>query len=160
MIFIILSTQDKPFARILKEVDRGLSEGKIKDKVIVQAGYTKYECENMEILDLIPFDKFNDYIAQADLIITHGGVGSILSAIKLGKKVIAVARLAKYGEHTNDHQLQVIEKMAKQGYIIDGTDETKLIDKIVESKDFEPKEYTSNTDNFINGLQEQIDKLF
>lgn len=160
MILITLGTQDKPFTRILDAISRGAQEGIIKDDIIVQAGYTKYTSNNMKIFDYIPYEKFNEYISKADLVITHGGVGSIIAAVKLGKKVIAVARLQKYGEHTNDHQLQVIDKFAKDGYIIDGTDETNLIEYISKAKDFKPKEYISNTDTFIQKLQDEIEKLF
>ena len=76
----------------------------IKEKVVVQAGCTKYESKNMEIFDLIPMEKFDDLIKSCDLLITHGGVGSIITGLKNNKKVIAAARLEKYKEHTNDHQ--------------------------------------------------------
>ena len=109
MILITLGTQDKPFTRLLVEVDRQIELGNIKDKVVVQAGYTKYNSKNMEIFDLIDRDKFSELIASCDLLITHGGVGSILTGLKNKKKVIAVPRLSKYGEHMNDHQIQIID---------------------------------------------------
>ena len=92
MIFVTLGTQDKDFSRLLKAIDREIEKGVIKEKVIVQAGHTKYESKNMEIFDLIPTDEFNEIIEKCDLLITHGGVGNILSAIKRGKPVIAAAR--------------------------------------------------------------------
>ena len=65
-------------------------------------------------------------MSKASFIITHGGVGSIISSLKLNKKVIAVPRLSKYNEHVNDHQLQIIEDFDKQGYII-GTKNVLLL---------------------------------
>ena len=89
----MLGTQNNSFKRLLKELDK-LKENKvIKDKIIVQAGYTKYKSDNMEIFDFIDKDKLEEYQSEADLIITHGGVGSIVSSIKKGKKVIAIPRL-------------------------------------------------------------------
>ena len=114
----------------------------------------------MEILEYVPFDKFGEYIDKSSVIITHGGVGSILSSVKKGKKVVAVARLAKYGEHTNDHQIQVIEKMSKQGYIIDGNNLDNIGQAVEQARNLVVKEYISNTDNFISGLKKEIDKLF
>ena len=99
MIFVTLGTQDKGFPRLLEAIDKEIEKGIIKEKVVVQAGLTKYESSNMEIFDLIPADKFEDYVEKADLVITHGGAGSILTAIKHHKKVIAAARLSKYKEH-------------------------------------------------------------
>ena len=92
MIFVILGTQDKDFSRLLKEIDRLIKEKKITEKVIVQAGTTKYQSKNMKIFDLLPMTEFNRFIGKADLIITHGGVGSIMNSLKKGKKVIAVPR--------------------------------------------------------------------
>ena len=112
MILVTLGTQDKGFERLLKQVDEEIKKGNIKEKVVVQAGYTKYESPNMEIFDLIPADEFDNLVSKARLIITHAGAGSILSAVKKGKVVIAAPRLKKYGEHTNDHQLQIAKEFA------------------------------------------------
>lgn len=128
MIFVTLGTQDKEFTRLLEAIDREIEKGNIKERVVVQAGYTKYESKNMEIFDLIPTDEFNKYIKSADLIITHGGAGSILTAIKNNKKVIAAARLYKYKEHTNDHQKQIVDEFEKNGYILALRDTNKLDD--------------------------------
>ena len=119
MILITLGTQDKSFSRLLDAVQKQIDNGNIKDKVIVQAGCTKYESDNMEIFDLIDRDKFTELIKECDLLITHGGVGSILTGLKNNKKVIACARLKKYEEHVNDHQLQIIENFVNSGYILD-----------------------------------------
>ena len=86
MIFVMLGTQNNSFHRLLEKIDELIKKGKIKDEVIVQAGYTKYQSENMKIFDLIPRDKIEEYQKKADFIITHGGVGSIISSLKLGKK--------------------------------------------------------------------------
>ena len=88
MILVILGTQDKQFPRLLEAVDKAIDDGTIKDKVVVQAGQTKYESKNMEIFDLLPSPEFNKLMDEADLVITHGGAGSILTAIKKGKKKI------------------------------------------------------------------------
>lgn len=157
MVFVILGTQDKEFPRLLEAVDREIEKGNIKDKVIVQAGCTKYESKNMEIFDLLPLPEFEKTMDKADLVITHGGAGSILDAIKRGKKIIAAPRLAKYKEHHNDHQKQIIGEFAKQGYILELKDFNKL-DKLIEkSKSFKPKKFVSNTDNMIKLIEEYIE---
>ena len=140
MIFVTLGTQDKGFPRLLEAID-------IKEKVIVQAGLTEYESKNMEIFDLVPQKDFDKYVDEASLIITHGGAGSILTAVKKGKKVIAAARLAKYKEHNNDHQLQIVEEFSKNGYILE-LDNFDELDKVLKKvKTFKPKKYVSNTKN-------------
>ena len=82
MIFVTVGTHDKPFKRLLVEIQRLIDKGVIKDEVIVQAGSTKFESDDMTILDLIPMDEFNKYISECDLLITLGGVGSITDALK------------------------------------------------------------------------------
>ena len=141
MILVTLGTQDKNFVRLLEKIDQLINNGLIKDKVIVQAGFTKYNSENMEIFDLIPQDEFNDLMDKADIIITHGGVGNIISALEKNKKVIAVPRLAKYGEHINDHQTQIIAKFNALGYIIGLQDVDELDDAVKQIKKFKPKKF-------------------
>jgi len=158
MIFVTVGTQVEPFKRLLKAVDEEIEKGTIKDTVIVQAGCTKYKSDNMIIHDYLPMEVFDEYMDQADLIICHGGVGSILGGLNRKKKVIAAARLKKYKEHVNDHQTQIIDNFIKQGYIIGIKDMSELGDAIKKSKTFKPKEYKSNRDNMIKLIEKLIDE--
>lgn len=158
MIFVTLGTQDKGFERLLKEIDRCINKGIIKDKVIVQAGYTKYESKNMEIFGEVSKDEFEKLMNECSLLITHGGVGSIFDALKRGKKVIAAPRLKKYNEHTNDHQLEIVKEFSKEGYIL-GLTNMAMLGKIIEKAEhFKPKKYESNRDILVAYLEEYIDK--
>ena len=158
MIFVTLGTQDKDFSRLLKAIDREIEKGVIKEKVIVQAGHTKYESKNMEIFDLLPTDEFNELIEKSSLVITHGGVGNILSAIKRNKPIIAAARLKKFKEHTNDHQKQIIDEFTKQGYILELRDFNKLGKMIEKAKAFKAKKFKSNTKNMIKLIEDYIEE--
>ena len=80
MILVTLGTQDKPFPRLLKEIERQIKKGNIKDDVIVQAGCTKFKSKYMKIFDLMPMDEFDKLLKDCDLLITHGGVGTIVGA--------------------------------------------------------------------------------
>lgn len=158
MILVTLGTQDKTFVRLLEKIDQLINNGLIKDKVIVQAGFTKYNSENMEIFDLIPQDEFNSLMDKADIIITHGGVGNIISALEKNKKVIAVPRLAKYGEHINDHQTQIIAKFNALGYIIGLQDVEELDDAIKKVKKFKPKKFVHDNSKMLNLVSKLIDE--
>ena len=118
MILITLGTQDKQFTRLLDMVQKEIDKGNINDKVIVQAGHTKYNSKDMEIFDLIDREKFSELISKCDILITHGGVGSIITGLQNNKKVIVAPRLAKYDEHMNDHQIQITDNFSKAGYIL------------------------------------------
>ena len=159
MIFVTLGTNDESFERLLKTIDKAIDNKVIKDKVIVQAGCTKYESKNMEIFSLIPKDKFEELVEQCDFLITHGGVGSILTGLNKNKKVIAVPRLAKFKEHGNDHQLQIVENFGKMGYIIPVNKMEDLEDAIKNIKKFKPNKFISNTKNFIKIIEDYIDNL-
>lgn len=159
MILITLGTQDKSFHRLLEEVDYLIDKGLIKDKVVVQAGSTKYKSDNMEIFDLIDQDTFNDLIKKASYVITHAGVGTILTALLAGKKVIAVARLKKYKEHVNDHQLEIIRAFSKEKYII-GIEDVKELERAINKlKTFEPAKYIETRDELVNYIDNYIESL-
>lgn len=159
MIFITLGTQDKPFNRLLEAVQREIDNGNIKDKVVVQAGYTKFKSKDMEIFDLIPMDEFDKLMNKCDLLITHGGVGSIVGGLNKNKVVIAAARLEKYGEHLNDHQLQIIDNFSKAGYILGLNNFEDLGNLLEEAKVFKPKKYKSNKEKFIKLIEKEIEEL-
>lgn len=86
MILVTLGTNDKKFTRLLDAVEQAIHEGAITGKVVVQAGFTEYESSDMEVIAYIDQQKFAEYMNQADLIITHGGVGTIMTALREKKK--------------------------------------------------------------------------
>lgn len=153
MIFVTLGTQDKEFPRLLDAIDKAIVSGKIKDKVIAQIGYTKFHSDNMEIFDFKSQDEIDKYMKEADVIITHGGVGSILGALKYNKPVIAAARLKKYKEHANDHQIEIIKKYSKEKYILELKDFEQIDRALKKARGFKPKKMHSNNDNFCTKLE-------
>ena len=158
MIFVMLGTQNNSFIRLLEQVEKCIENGTITEKVIVQSGYTKYKSDKMKVFDLIPRDELEKYQNEASLIITHGGVGSIVSSIKKGKKVIAVPRLHKYEEHVNDHQKDIVELFNKKKYIIGINDVNELEQAIKEAKKFKPEKYISDNSKLINIVDKFIEK--
>ena len=162
MILVMLGTQNNSFHRLLEKVDELIEKNIIDEKVIVQSGYTNYESKNMRVFDLIPQEELERYQEQADLIITHGGVGSIVSSIKKGKKVIAVPRLHKYHEHVNDHQKQIVESFSKKGYIIGIQKVEDLKKAIIRAQDFIPEKYElkeKQNSKILSIIGDFIDKI-
>ena len=158
MILVTLGTQDKKFYRLLDAIEKQIKNKKINDKVVVQAGFSKdFKSDSMEIFDLIPMDEFDKLISECDLLITHGGVGSIITGLKYNKKVIAAARLKEYGEHTNNHQLQIIKNFTKEKYILSLEDFDKLDEVLKKVEKFKPTKYKSNTKKFIKFINEKIE---
>ena len=112
----------------------------------------------MKIIDLIPIDEFDELVKKCDILITHGGIGSIITGLKYKKRVIAVPRLKKYREHTNDHQVQIIDNFVNDGYILKLDENDKLYNVLNDLKKFVPKKYESNNNSFVKLVDKEIQK--
>ena len=112
----------------------------------------------MEIYDLIDMNELEELTKKCDLLITHGGVGSILCGLTNNKKVIAAARLSKYKEHTNDHQKQIIKEFVDRGYLLELSDFNKLDELLKKIDTFKPNKYKSNNKNFVKLVDSYIEK--
>ena len=153
MIFVALGTQDKQFKRILELAEKLNTS----DRIVCQSGFTKYNSNKLELHEYFSNEDYVNNIKNADVVICHGGVGTILSCLSYNKKIIVVPRLKKYGEHQNDHQLQVAKVFNEKGHIVlfeDGDDINEIYIKALE---FNPKPFVSNNTNFINKLKEYLD---
>ncbi len=117
MIFVCVGSREYQFNRLLSKLDELIAEGKRKDTIFAQIGKSDYLPKNYNYERFIPADKFKEYQYNADLIISHGGTGALIGALKMGKHIIAVPRLAKFGEHIDDHQIQVSKVLAEEGYL-------------------------------------------
>jgi hypothetical protein len=157
MIFVSLGTQDKSFARLVEKIEELKKSGKIKEEVVVQLGNTKYKSEFIKCIDFMSMEDFDKYLKNCRYLITHGGVGTILTALKYNKKVIAVPRLSKYNEHVNDHQLELIEAFSLDNYILGCKTLDDLEENINKISNFIPRKYKSNQDNFIELIKRLIE---
>ena len=159
MILVMLGTQNNSFHRLLEEIDELVKKGIINDEIIVQAGYTKYNSKNMKILGLMPKEELEKYQEKADLIITHGGVGSIISSIEKGKKVIAVPRLHEYQEHVNNHQIEIVKKYSNENLIIGCKQVSDLEKAIKKVKKFTPKKFERSNSKMLEIIKRFIDNV-
>lgn len=152
MIFVCTGTQVYQFNRLLKELDRLVENGQINEEIFAQIGASDYEPRHYAFKKFISVDEFKECQDKATLIISHGGAGSLIGASKKGKNIIAVPRLAKYGEHTDDHQLQIIGILEKEGYVrvvYDMNDLGRTIAEAIESPIKKIYERESNTMSLI-----------
>ena len=154
MVFITLGTQDKEFPRLLDMVEKLIDKGVIKGEVIAQIGSTKYKSDKIKLIKYMERCDLVQYIDNCEYLICHAGVGTIMDALSLNKKIIAVPRLSMYKEHVNDHQLDIVREFSKMGLILDGSDLEKAVKKV---NKFQTKKYKSNTKNFINIIEDYID---
>lgn len=157
-IFITLGSQKFQFNRLLMAVDK-LCEKEIicgKD-VFAQIGYSDYIPQNYRYNNFMDREEFSVEMGKADIVITHGGTGAIIGAVKKGKKVIAVPRLAKYGEHVDDHQLQLVGQFKELDLICECDDVDKIGEALEIVKKSTYKSYVSNTKIIIDNIERYIE---
>lgn len=159
MIFITVGSQKFQFDRLLKEIDILIEKGIITEEVFGQIGYSDYTPKNYNYKKFLNRVEFMDLMKTCNKVITHGGSGAIIGAIKQNKKIIAVPRLAIYGEHVDDHQLEIVSEFEKNGLICSIKEIDELENSICEVEELKFKDYISNTQNIINEIEEFINKI-
>ena len=152
MVFVTLGSQKFQFDRLLKAVDELVGTGVIADSVFAQTGWSTYRPEHMEWKDFLNRDEFSDHIEKCDIVITHGGTGVIVGALRRQKRVIGIPRLARFGEHVDDHQVQILEEFASSGLISYAHDESDLARAYLEAKGRASTPYVSNNARFLSDL--------
>ena len=154
MIFVTLGFQKFPFDRLLQELDRLIEAGVIAEPVFAQTGYCTYAPKQFPFEPFLDRDTFAAKLQEADTVITHAGTGAIIGAVKAGKKVIAVPRLSKYGEHVDDHQTQIIAQFNDLNLIagLDGVEQLEAAVRELPARQF--GSYQSNTHRIIRDIEE------
>ena len=158
MIFVTLGSQKFQFNRLLMELDKLVEEKKISNDIFAQIGYSDYKPKNYEFKEFLDREQFAEIMERCEIVITHGGTGAIVGAVKREKKVIAVPRLAKFGEHVDDHQLQIIDQFTNMNFIVGVKDTNEIYEALEQLKTIEFKKYISNTENIIKSIEEFLAK--
>ncbi|MEW5759475.1 MAG: PssD/Cps14F family polysaccharide biosynthesis glycosyltransferase [Candidatus Thermoplasmatota archaeon] len=132
-IFITVGTHTMQFDRLVKEMDRIAYS--LNEKIIAQIGSCNYVPKNFEFFRYAEQKRIEEYIKNSKLVITHGGIGSIILSLKYSKPTIVVPRYKKFGEHVDEHQTQITKAIEK--IIIPVYDIKLLEDAIKKSLNFE-----------------------
>lgn len=153
-IFIPLGTQKFPFNRLVLAVNRLVEKGLYKpEEIVMQAAV--YDVEPVFThYHLIPAEQFDDFINSADLVITHSGVNSIITCMKLRKPLVIVPRLKKYGEHVDDHQREIAEVMKVKYDVVVAYDLMHLEADIEKAKTHTYKPWVSHSSELINFIKQ------
>lgn len=117
LIFVTVGSQQYQFDRLIRELDKLVENQIIKEKIFAQIGHSNYIPKTFDFVKFLDKEEYQRNISQCDILITHGGVGTIVSALKYGKKVMVVPRRQKYKEHIDDHQMQIAEVLLEQKLI-------------------------------------------
>lgn len=135
MIFVTVGTHEQPFDRLVQAMDLLVKENKITADVFIQTGYSTYRPEHCQFKDFIGFDEMNAKMAEAEIVITHGGTGSVMLILYHGKIPVVVPRQHKHGEHIDDHQVLFCQTMENKKKIIPVYDTNELERIINKHKD-------------------------
>ncbi len=100
--------------------------------VIAQTGKGAYQPRNMEARGKIAPSEFEALVGEARLIVSHAGIGTVLTAARCQKPILLMPRRADFGEHRNDHQLATVGKLAGRPGILVAADESELAPRIAE----------------------------
>lgn len=157
MIFVTLGSQKFQFNRLLIAIDKLAEENVIHEAIFAQTGYSDYKPVHYQYQPFLDRDEFGQKMDECRIVITHAGTGAIINAVKRGKKTIAVPRLAKYGEHVDDHQLQILKQFDESQHLICACyDLDKLGDLYSKIDDLHFAEYHSNTSRIIDAISSFI----
>lgn len=163
MIFVTVGTHEQPFNRLIEKMDELIANGDIKEKVVIQYGFSTYEAKHCEMHKMMSFDEMQQTFKGARIVITHGGPSSFVEALQYGKVPIVVPRQLKFNEHVNNHQVDftklISERMNNIVPVYDINDLGQTIanyDTIVMTKN---SGESSNNKKFNEDLEKIVDQL-
>ena len=157
-IFVTIGTSSPGFDRLLKEVDRLMEEGIIKEKLIAQIGHTQYTPKNYEWFKFLAESAYEDLFRKSRLIITHDGAGTIAKAMKYKKSLIIVPRLQRYGEVAYDNKFELAKELEKR-FGIPVVEEMSDLEKALEKSKIVKNRLLSSNEKMIGIIQEELNKM-
>ena len=146
------------FIRLLEIIDELCDEEIIEsDELLVQANEDDYTPRNYTIVKLLENDKLIQEMKNADLIIAHGGTGTVTTALKMNKKTIVFPRRKEYGELIDNHQLDLCNLFRERNYLLVANDKEELVNCIQNIDNIRFDRFESNTEKFIEVLIRNIE---
>ena len=113
MIFVTVGGSDIDFSRLIQKMDDIAKN--ISEEIIMQIGHTHYKPKHAQFFCFKNKDEIEEFYKKSRIIVSHAGIGSILTAVKLQKPIIVVPRRKEYGELFDNHQVEITDKLKKQG---------------------------------------------
>ena len=128
MIFVTVGTQ-LPFDRLVRTVDDWAGRTG-RDDVFAQIGPSEYAPRHMESAVGLDPAQFRARMEQAEFIVAHAGMGTIINALRMEKTLVVMPRKADLGEHRNDHQIATVRELGSRGLVHAVADERALADTL------------------------------
>jgi len=159
MIFVAVGTQKFQLNRLLKAVDDLLEQGQLKEDVFAQVGHSDYVPRNYGYADFLSKDDFQDCISRCDLLVTHSGVATIIAGLKQNKPVVVVPRLAQFGEHVDDHQIQIAKSFSEKNLLLMCQDVEHLAQTVAQAGTHRFDPYVSQRKLVIQTVRDYLTTL-
>jgi len=151
MIFVTLGSQKFQFNRLLIYIDELIEEGIITGEVFAQIGYSNYMPKNFKHKNFLNREDFVECLEKSEVVLTHGGTGSIVTALKARKKVIAISRKSEFNEHVDNHQEQIIKRFETKNLLISVENKEELAQSF--SKIVNAEIYKTNTKIILDSIE-------
>lgn len=159
MIFVAVGTQKFQLNRLLKAVDDLIAQGQLSGEVFAQTGHSDYVPQNYEYKDFLSKDDFQSCISRCDLLITHSGVATIIAGLKQGKRVVVVPRLAKFGEHVDDHQLQIAKSFSEKNLLLMCGEQDDLAEVVKRAGTYSFAKYVSQRELVAKTIRDYLETI-
>lgn len=131
-IFVTVGT-DLPFDRLVEAIDQWAPDHP-ESEVFAQIGNTNYKPKNVSYSKFLEPEEFKNRLTSSDLILSHAGMGTILSSLQYNKPLLVMPRIASLGEHRNEHQLATAKYLKKLNKVSVANNESELLE-MLENKD-------------------------
>lgn len=136
MIVALVGTCPYGFERMLQPLDEAAR--KRGWDVFMQTGFTAWKPGHSRYEAFVPRQELVRMLKNAEVVVTHGGYGSIRDSLTLGRPVIAVPRRGDLGEHQDSHQEEIVRELERMGLLIGVYDTRELEAAIDRARSFTP----------------------
>lgn len=137
MIFVTVGS-DTPFDRLVRIVD-GWARERGRSDVFAQIGSGAWAPEHIPFATMLEPVEFRERLTTARIIVSHAGMGTILSALQHSKPILVMPRKGALGETRNDHQLATSRKLLEMGKINVAFEAPELLAALDRLDDFTPE---------------------
>lgn len=148
-----------PFDRMVASVAELKAAGVISEDLIVQTGVGGRTPHGMEVHETLPFDRIQQILRDARVVVCHGGTGSLITALQQGCHVIAVPRLARLGEHYDDHQSEITSAFAARGLIQVANSVDEMREALAATRHRQAVLATTNPEDLIQFLERRLAEM-
>ena len=149
-----------PFPRLTQLVLQAKTDGTINRRLVLQVGDDARipdgphaNDSTTEIVSTLPFERVQELLEKADVVICHGGTGSILTALRKHCRVIVIPRIFELGEHYDNHQAEIAESFRKRGLLFTAHDGETLKQALASCADFSPQAVTTDYAKLVHRLE-------